>query len=154
MCVFKYHAFIFSIRPPRWQSETVNTKKKYHVWWTIYQRRIYQPSQVNKNTKSAAKPTLFKVKLTCLESLKVNNRLTFNHKLQTMTICVINQASCMMKTIFRQIVLQGTIMGGGVEYPWTCCAWWYALALFRPDISCGILQLIILCTPPYSLQSW
>jgi hypothetical protein len=22
MCVFKYHAFIFSIRPPRWQSET------------------------------------------------------------------------------------------------------------------------------------
>ncbi len=23
MCVFKYHAFIFSIRPPRWQSETL-----------------------------------------------------------------------------------------------------------------------------------
>ncbi len=25
MCVFKYHAFIFSIRPPRWQSETVKS---------------------------------------------------------------------------------------------------------------------------------
>jgi hypothetical protein len=26
MCVFKYHAFIFSIRPPRWQSETSLTE--------------------------------------------------------------------------------------------------------------------------------
>ncbi len=28
MCVFKYHAFIFSIRPPRWQSETLSTYVK------------------------------------------------------------------------------------------------------------------------------
>jgi hypothetical protein len=27
MCVFKYHAFIFCMRPPRWRSETVLTLK-------------------------------------------------------------------------------------------------------------------------------
>ncbi len=33
MCVFKYHAFIFSIRPPRWQSETHSI---YVLWSTCY----------------------------------------------------------------------------------------------------------------------
>ncbi len=32
MCVFKYHAFIFLIRPPRWQRETITVLLVYRCW--------------------------------------------------------------------------------------------------------------------------
>ncbi len=48
MCVFKYHAFIFLIRPPRWQRETVS------VFCTVF----YEGDISQKSLLSSSEPFL------------------------------------------------------------------------------------------------
>jgi hypothetical protein len=45
MCVFKYHAFIFLIRPPRWQRETLIINRFYcfifHQFYRIFVKNFF-----------------------------------------------------------------------------------------------------------------